>query len=849
MPKNNAAGVRFDSAAVRLKGAELSGLGRFDLDIPHGKLNLLIGPSGSGKTTLAIDTICAESSRRLGLGFEELQVFGGRGREFQSVPKFDELSGLLPCIDVLGVAEKLAGGGEKSVGDMLRLYALLAEFVEPFGEPKCQTGSRGGSCDMQRASVEGVCREVIETNPSEPVLIGAFFPSAFLMQHRQQSSAPAVRCIQDAILELILEYQQMGRRRFVLGGELHTLPSVAEKSLLEEAGGDALKKDQSRSRLVSSIESLDALQAEFTVVTESLSPGRMNFDSLSSALAQAMQSGSGVAALYQLNKDRSAVGRKWIAAGGYYCSRCEKIYPKLDKRMLVKENFYVPEQQSEDAVSLKLFGKRLWELAESPILDLKKIVEKADFERLGSANSHAAALRGNLLEIIEICMALGLERLSLNRRLRHLSSGERVKLLLAMYFSSGVSDCMFILGEASRLLHPRDMQQLLAVCRGLVQKGNTVLLLERDGAGIAADNTISLGPLSASDTDSVCPPDKKRVSKAGSRGLKKLVVDLDSGEKPAVLNIPLNSLVVLVGVSGSGKTRLMRDIIYKQFRESRKRVKPEKSSSEAITRAKTLNFGGLKRVLFDEGGIVSERSTRERCIWETADIDLFIADLFAAQAQARRIGLGPDCFSLRNTGGRCEHCLGTGAVSLDLTVMGQSLEICSNCQGARFDTLARTVLYAGRSISDVLLLDVEEAVKVFANHSEIVQVFLTLLELGLGHLRLGQSLCSLPKHEGQLIYLAQVLAREKAEKSLLMLENPFSCLNLGRIISGMNKLRGFIEQGGSVLLSSFQSEVIKQSDFVIELSADGFEKFSGQSEGFALDSLCDLGEYAPPIFF
>jgi len=467
----------------------------------------------------------------------------------------------------------------------------------------------------------------------------------------------------------------------------------------------------------------------------------------------------------------------------------------------------------------------------------------AYFRRLEFADDHRAVAEPIVAEILRRLAFLdrvGTEYLTLDRSSDTLSGGERQRVRLATGIGSGLVGVLYLLDEPSIGLHPRDNDRLIAALRDLQQQGNTVVVVEHDEALMrSSDHLIDMGPgaghlggrvvaegtpaavgrLASSMTGAYLSgrqeipiPSSRRVP-VKSRSLQlsgataNNLQDLD-------LEVPLGLCVCVTGVSGSGKSSLIVDTLA--------RALARKLQGAEAKPAPHRGLGGMNQldrlVEVDQSPI--GRTPRSNPATYTGVWD-DIRRVFAGTKQARQRGYGPGRFSFNAKGGRCAACDGQGIRRVEMNFLPDLEVTCPVCRGARFNRQTLAVRYRERSIADVLAMDIDEAAKFFENHTMIHRVLMTLVDVGLGYLTLGQPSTTLSGGEAQRIKLATELSHPAAGHTLYILDEPTTGLHSDDIRRLLGVLSRLVVQGNTVLVIEHNLDVIKSADWIIDLGPEG----------------------------
>ena len=434
---------------------------------------------------------------------------------------------------------------------------------------------------------------------------------------------------------------------------------------------------------------------------------------------------------------------------------------------------------------------------------------------------------------------VGLSYLTLSRSAGTLSGGESQRIRLATQIGSSLMGVLYILDEPSIGLHQRDNDKLLATLKQLRDLGNTLIVVEHDEDTMrAADFIVDVGPGAGSRGGEIVAAGtlediihcERSVTGQYLSGFKKIPVPsarrAGNGQKLTVkgaqennlkdidVSIPLGTLTCVTGVSGSGKSSLVGEVLNKTLLNKLNHARTRPGTCRCIEGLEHLD----KVIDIDQSPI--GRTPRSNPATYTG---LFndIRDLFASTNDAKIRGYGPGRFSFNVKGGRCEACAGDGLVKIEMHFLADVYVPCEVCRGARYNRETLEVLYKGKNISDVLNMTAEEAVDFFENLPKIRRKAQTLVEVGLGYVKLGQSSTTLSGGEAQRVKLATELARVSTGRTIYVLDEPTTGLHAADVHKLIDVLQALVDAGNTVLVIEHNLDVIKTADYIIDLGPDG----------------------------
>lgn len=440
---------------------------------------------------------------------------------------------------------------------------------------------------------------------------------------------------------------------------------------------------------------------------------------------------------------------------------------------------------------------------------------------------------------------VGLNYLSLARSATTLSGGEAQRIRLATQIGSGLTGVLYVLDEPSIGLHQRDNERLIGTLKKLRDLGNTVIVVEHDEETIrTADYLLDIGPgagIHGGEIIAQGTPDEviknpssitgqylsgkktikaKNHHRAGSGRQLTITGAQENNLKNIDVSIPLGKMVVISGVSGSGKSSLINDILAKELSVRLNRASVVPGKHDEILGIENLD----KIIVIDQSAI--GRTPRSNPATYTG---LFtpIRELFAGTPEAKIRGYGPGRFSFNVKGGRCENCSGDGIIKIEMHFLPDVYVQCEECKGHRYNREALEIHYKGKTISDILEMTCEQASEFFVNIPAVARKLQTLVEVGLGYIKLGQSATTLSGGEAQRIKLATELSKRATGKTLYILDEPTTGLHMADVDKLLHVLNALVDTGNSMVIIEHNLDVIKSADHLIDMGPEG-----GQAGGY-----------------
>ncbi|NCN52221.1 excinuclease ABC subunit UvrA [Candidatus Parcubacteria bacterium] len=825
---------------IIVKGARTHNLKNVDVEMPRNKMVVFTGLSGSGKSSLAFDTIFAEGQRRY---VESLSAYARQFLKQMQKPDVDEISGLSPAISI---DQKSASRNPRStVATITEIYDYLRILYARIGQPYCldvdikiEKLSQDEILGIVLKSIEG--KEIKNAKGSKDVL-GVPISSA-----RVAIFSPLVVGRKGEYYQMLYDLLGKGYETVKIDGEI--------KSLREKIALTKTKRHD-----------IDLLVDEI-YVSEFRDDPKGSRERLSEAVELALKESNGLIKIENPDGSERTLSAKFI------CPADGSSFPEVEPRLFSFNSPYgaCPECNGLGVTGIfqsdecpECHGARLRKEAlrvylggsgndlGKNIVDLTSMTVKdaADFIvnlKLSKKDQEIAwpALR-EIIERLQFMIDVGIEYLTLDRRANTLSGGEAQRIRLASQLGSGLVGALYVLDEPTIGLHQRDNDRLIKTLTGLRDLGNTIIVVEHDEDTIfAADYIVDIGPgagthggevvvageleplLSAKTNPSksitldylrgdkrIEIPEKRREGEKGSikvRGGKAFNI------KNMNVDIPLGRLIAVTGVSGSGKSTFMYEILHRNLKSrlERKYRTPHTYNATEFTGTEYLG----RTILIDQSPI--GRTPRSNPATYTGAFT-HIRDLFAASSEARARGWKPGRFSFNVKGGRCETCQGNGMIAVEMHFLPTVYVTCDVCDGKRFTKETLEVTYKKKNIDEILHMTIEEAADFFIDVPAIYDRLYSLLNVGLGYLQLGQSATTLSGGEAQRVKIASELYRPHTQKTMYLLDEPTIGLHYEDVKKLIEILQELVNRGNTVMVIEHNLDLIKCADYIIDVGPEG----------------------------
>ncbi len=801
---------------IRVKGARTHNLKNIDVEMPRNKMVVITGVSGSGKSSLAFDTIFAEGQRRY---VESLSSYARQFLNQMPKPDVDEITGLSPAISI--DQKSRSNNPRSTVATITEIYDYLRVMYARIGHPHCP-----------------ICGEEIKKLSNEEILN---FVQSKIKPHSSISIfSPVVRGRKGEYYQLLYDLLSKGFAEIRLDGVMKKLREQITLSknkahnidvLVDNFMVDGLKKEELRMRLAEAIER--ALLESDGLVTINIG------------------------------------GDEFIMSAKFACKNDGFSFPEVEPRLFsfnspygacpacngLGTKYFMGDEPCEvchgarlrpEALNVFLYSKsqrvNILDLAELSIADAHDFFKNL---KLSEQEKEISVLVVREIEArLQFMLDVGLDYLQLSRKANTLSGGEAQRIRLASQLGSRLVGALYVLDEPTIGLHQRDNDRLIKTLQNLRDLGNTILIVEHDEDTIyASDYIVDIGPkagvhggrvvaagyledlLTAKknqgdsrtlaylrEETKIEVPKKRRMAKGALRISGGKVFNI----KNLNVEVPLGVMTSITGVSGSGKSSFMYEILYKnlQARYERKYRTAQVFNCASFSGTEYLS----RAILIDQSPI--GRTPRSNIATYTGSFT-HIRDLFATTEEARLRGWKANRFSFNVKGGRCEACEGNGEIAVEMHFLPTVYVTCDVCGGKRFDKETLTVKYKKKNIYEVLRMTVEEGLKFFKDIPAISDRLQTLSDVGLGYVELGQSATTLSGGEAQRVKISSELYRPHTEKTIYLLDEPTVGLHYDDVHKLLEVLNKLVSKGNTVVLIEHNLDIVKSSDYIIDIGPEG----------------------------
>ena len=820
---------------IHIKGAKTHNLKNIDLKIPRNKMVVFTGLSGSGKSSLAFDTIFAEGQRRY---IESLSAYARQFLRQMQKPDVEEITGLSPAISI--DQKSRSNNPRSTVATVTEIYAYLRILYARVGKPHCIVCNR----EIRKHSNQEIIESVAETVSSHiPKKIKKVM-GVEIMEDTVRIYAPVVVGRKGEYYQLLYDLLGKGFEKAKIDGKLVSLRGRVELSRYKKHDIDALVDE--------------ILISEFQRNKSSA------LERLGEAVERALQEADGLVKIEEAGNER-------VISTKFMCAYDGFSFPEVEPRLF---SFNSPYGACPACNGLGT--KHFWSEEPCPVckgarlrpeslnvflgdkINIVDVTNKsiADafefFDNLELSKKDHEISKTVIKEItarLRFMLDVGLDYLTLDRRANTLSGGEAQRIRLASQLGSGLVGALYVLDEPTIGLHQRDNERLIKTLLNLRDLGNTIIVVEHDedtiysgdylvdigpGAGVHGGHVVAEGwldkLLTAKKNDSgsvtlsylrgekaIEVPETRREKDKGSLKIKGGSV---FNIKNLDVDVPLGRMVAVTGVSGSGKSSFLYEILHENLRA---RFDKKYRSNKTHNAAKFEGSEHLSRaILIDQSPI--GRTPRSNPATYTGSFT-FVRELFAETSEARARGWKPNRFSFNvkqeRGGGRCETCEGNGVIAVEMHFLPTVYVTCDVCNGKRFTKETLEVKYKKKNIYDILCMTVEEALQFFGDIPSIYDRLKTLDEVGLGYLQLGQSATTLSGGEAQRVKISSELYRPHLQKTIYLLDEPTVGLHYEDVRKLIDILNRLVAAGNSVVLIEHNMDIIKNADWILDFGPEG----------------------------
>jgi excinuclease ABC subunit A len=841
--------------AIRISGAREHNLKNIEVTIPRDKFVVVTGLSGSGKSTLAFDIIFAEGQRRF---LDSMSPYARQFAEQLEKPDIDRISGLPPTV---AIEQRISrGGGKSTVATVTEVYHFLRLLYAKLGTQFCPESGEAVVPQTEDAIVEAI-RVQLKKGPISilaPVIRGrkGFHTDVAAWAERQGYT----RLLVDSEWKEVDGFERLERFKehdidVLILKVANRTGRLAE---LREAVSDALRIGKGTLRLLNQENHLRPYsKARVSPVTgrsfEPPDPAHFSFNSPRGWCKTCR--GYGQIATTRRRRFDSRKNTPYNSITEAEIDFDRKL-DRADDDELVACPDCEGARLNEVSRSIRIRGHAIHELTLLPVVEAAAVVQSFKFE--GREATIARDILPEILQRLHFLEELGLSYLQLDRSAKTLSGGEAQRIRLAAQLGSNLRGVLYILDEPTIGLHPRDNAKLLDTLEALRAKGNSLLVVEHDdetmeraghiidlgpGAGRHGGEVIATGTLSkirslkksvtgqALNNPIVHPirgerrPLPKATAKTGWLRLKGCTLN---NLKNLEVRIPLQRLTVITGISGCGKSSLMRGTIAAAFAchggaARRRNKKAEKTWNS------TSGFRTIRHCYEVDQSPIGK--TSRSCPATYVKIFDEIRKLFAQIPDARLRGFDASRFSFNNSSGQCPECKGNGRIKLEMDFLPSTWTHCDGCNGKRYNPATLEIRYNGRSIGDILEMTIDEAVEFFSAHRKLHRTLALLRDTGLGYLQIGQPSPTLSGGEAQRLKLVTELTRgrisktalanpRKPQANLYLIEEPSIGLHLEDVKKLIDVLHRLVDEGHTVIVVEHHTGIMAEADNIIDLGPE-----------------------------
>lgn len=836
---------------IIVRGARQHNLKNLDLDLPRNELIVVTGLSGSGKSSLAFDTIFGEGQRRY---VESLSAYARQFLQQMEKPDVDSIEGLSPAISI--EQKTITRNPRSTVATVTEIQDYLRVLFARLGTPYCP------KCDIpiESQTVDQIVAQIMGNERGTKIEMLAPIIRQRKGEYRKELEDFAkkgfLKARIDGSMVSLENVPKLERHKF------HTIEIVVDRFPLDEnlhlerirnsaefavklGNGDLVVLIDSSEKLFSVKRACPKCGFNFP----ELEPRFFSFNSPLGACPECDGIGEvSAASSYYRQVERMAQETLMTTS-----NRSADLYYSPSKDAMnqwqVAEDS-LPEGEEEsicpscngarlrtEALAVRIHDMNIAEVLSTPVLDAVSLFSTWHFKDQDALV--AGPILNEMSEKLGFLTKVGLEYVTLDRKISTLSSGEAQRVRLATQIGAKLRGVLYVLDEPTIGLHPRDNARLIEALKAMRDIGNTVVVVEHDedtirsadyivdlgpGAGKTGGYLVSVGTLSEvldtpgsltaaylSGRKSIELPEKRRKAERGCIEIKGAE---EHNLKNIDIQIPIGLFTAVTGVSGSGKSTLIIDILYKAAAK-----KIYKSVDAPGKHVKIVGLDLIDKVInIDQAPI--GRTPRSN---PATYVGLFgpVREFFAQLPESKIRGYSPGRFSFNVASGRCAECRGYGETRILMHFMPDVYVRCEICGGKRYNQQTLEVLFEGKNISDVLDMTITEALEFFQYHPQIKSRLEVLEQVGLGYIHLGQPATTLSGGEAQRIKLSRELSKRSTGKTLYILDEPTTGLHFEDVRHLLNILLRLVEYGNTVVVIEHNLEIIKCADHIIDMGPEG----------------------------
>jgi excinuclease ABC subunit A len=825
---------------IIVKGARTHNLKNITVEMPRNTMIAITGLSGSGKSSLAFDTIFAEGQRRY---VESLSAYARQFLHKMQKPDVDEIIGLSPAISI--DQKSRSNNPRSTVATITEIYDYMRILFARVGKPYCLTCGRV----ISRISKEEILDTIVKTVTGRASHAKKVY-GVDISDAKVRIYAPVVVGRKGEYYQMLYDFLGKGYDRVRIDGEVkrlrdqiildknkkHTIDVLVDEIFVSEFK-DIKQKDNARERL-------------------------------SEAVEKAVQEADGLIRIEYREATATTEADESLMSVKFMCPYDGFSYPEIEPRLFSFNSPYgactacnglgteglFDEQVCKvcdgvrlrpEALHVKIGGKNI---VDTTALSIEHAIPF--FENIELTDAEKEISKVVLKEIgarLSFMVNVGIEYLTLDRRANTLSGGESQRIRLASQLGSGLVGALYVLDEPTIGLHQRDNDRLIKTLIHLRDMGNTIIVVEHDEDTMyASDYIVDIGPgagvhggevvvsgylddlLSAKKNTSnsltlAYLRGEERVEVPNMRREPKGKIMVRGGHAFNIKNmnadISLGCLNAITGVSGSGKSSFMYEILHKNLAA---RLEMRHRTNEALNCKEFSGSEYVGRVILIDQSPIGRTPRSNPATYTGAWTH--VRDMFAAEPEARARGWGPGRFSFNRPGGRCEACEGNGEIAVEMHFLPTVYVLCDVCNGKRFTKETLEIKFRKKNIHEVLELTIEEAVTFFADIPAIEDRLKTLVEVGLGYVKLGQSATTLSGGEAQRVKISSELYRAHLQKTIYLLDEPTVGLHYHDVKKLISILQALVDKGNTVVVIEHNLDLIKCADYVIDIGPEGGER-------------------------